>query len=53
MKRMSGAQRISKYLRDDHDDHVKGYLGGPFEELVDWKQCAAVMQRELVTCAKL
>jgi hypothetical protein len=22
---------------------------GPFEKLVDWRQCAAVMQREAVT----
>jgi hypothetical protein len=25
------------------------YLRGPFEKLVDWRQCAAVVQREAVT----
>jgi hypothetical protein len=25
----------------------------PFEKFVDWRQCAAVMQREAVTYAKL
>jgi late competence protein required for DNA uptake (superfamily II DNA/RNA helicase) len=29
------------------------YVRGPFEEFVDWRQCAAVMQREAVTYAKL
>jgi hypothetical protein len=28
-------------------------LRGPFEKLVDWRHCAAVMQREAVTYAKL
>jgi hypothetical protein len=28
-------------------------LRGPFEKFVDWWQCAAVMQREAVTYAKL
>jgi hypothetical protein len=22
------------------------YIGGPFEKFVDWRQCAAVVQRE-------
>jgi hypothetical protein len=25
------------------------YEGGPFEKLVEWGQCAALMQREAVT----
>jgi hypothetical protein len=25
------------------------YVRGPFERFVDWRQCAAVMQREVVT----
>jgi hypothetical protein len=25
------------------------YLRGPFEEFVDWRQCATVMQTEAVT----
>jgi hypothetical protein len=25
------------------------YIRGPFEKFVDWRQCAAVMQREAVT----
>jgi hypothetical protein len=25
------------------------YIRGPFEKFVDWQQCAAVMQREVVT----
>jgi hypothetical protein len=28
-------------------------IRGPFETLVDWRQCAAVMQREELTYAKL
>jgi hypothetical protein len=28
-------------------------IAGPFEKFVDWRQCAAVMQREAVTYAKL
>jgi hypothetical protein len=28
-------------------------IRGPFERFVDWRQCAAVMQREAVTYAKL
>jgi hypothetical protein len=24
-------------------------IGGPFEKFVDWRQCAAFMQREAVT----
>jgi hypothetical protein len=29
------------------------FMVGPFEKFVDWRQCAAVMQREAVTYAKL
>jgi hypothetical protein len=25
---------------------LAGYVRGPFEKFVDWRQCAAVMQRE-------
>jgi hypothetical protein len=25
-------------------------IRGPFAKIVDWRQCAAVMQREAVTC---
>jgi hypothetical protein len=36
---------------------MKTYLGvkvrGPFEKFVDWRQCAAVTEREAVTYAKL
>jgi hypothetical protein len=28
---------------------VVDLLRGPFEKFVDWRQCAAVMQREAVT----
>jgi uncharacterized protein YqgQ len=28
---------------------MKTYLRGLFEKFVDWRQCAAVMQREAVT----
>jgi hypothetical protein len=29
------------------------YIRGPFERFVDWRQCAAVVQREAMTYAKL
>jgi hypothetical protein len=29
------------------------FLRGPIEKFVDWRQCAAVMQRVAVTYAKL
>jgi hypothetical protein len=28
---------------------VQWYIRGPFEKFVDWRQCAAIMQREAVT----
>jgi hypothetical protein len=28
---------------------VKIFIGGPFEKFVNWRQCAAIMQREAVT----
>jgi len=31
------------------DTHTHIYTGGSFEKFVDWRQCAAVMQREAVT----
>jgi hypothetical protein len=33
--------------------YVRTYVREPFEKFVDWRQCAAVMQREAVTCAKV
>jgi hypothetical protein len=29
------------------------YIRGPFAKFVDWRQCAALMQRKVVTYAKL
>jgi hypothetical protein len=29
------------------------YLRGPFEKFVDWRQCAAVMQRKAVTVVQV
>jgi len=29
--------------------HIKSILRGPFAKFVDWRQCAAVMQREVAT----
>jgi hypothetical protein len=31
---------------------ISRYIRGPFEKFVDWRQCAAAMQREAVTYAK-
>jgi len=33
--------------------NAKNYITGPFEKFVDWQRCAAVMQVEVVTYAKL
>jgi hypothetical protein len=38
---------MSRRTRDE------GFVRGPFEKFVDWRQCAAVMEREAVTYAKL
>jgi hypothetical protein len=32
---------------------LEHHLRGSFEKFMDWRQCAAVMQREAVTYAKL
>jgi hypothetical protein len=29
--------------------YIRSKVGGPFAKFVDWRQCAAVMQREAVT----
>jgi hypothetical protein len=29
-------------------NYVTIFIGGPFEKFVDWRHCAAVMQREAV-----
>jgi hypothetical protein len=31
---------------------ISRYIRGLFEKFLDWRQCAAVMQREAVTYAK-
>jgi hypothetical protein len=31
------------------DTHISNTLRGPVAKFVDWRQCAAVMQREAVT----
>jgi hypothetical protein len=31
------------------DVMLNSHVGGPFEKFVDWRQCAALMQREAVT----
>jgi hypothetical protein len=40
-------------LFNDESVQCSATLRGPFENFVDWRQCAAVMQREAVTYAKL
>jgi hypothetical protein len=39
-------KRQSKHVKGkDHFAHIRG----PFEKFVEWRQCAAVMQRQAVT----
>jgi hypothetical protein len=40
---------ISIYIYIYTHTHTHTHIGGPFEKFVDWRQCAAVMQRKSVT----
>jgi hypothetical protein len=45
---LAGWRGPSPELRES-SQHPHTNLRGPFEKFVDWRQCAAVMQREAVT----
>jgi hypothetical protein len=38
---------VSSYERGNETSRV--FLREPFEKFVDWRQCAAVLQKEIVT----